>query len=273
LRLLRLPFIPGGLTSGRQVYTKSKDVHSDGIMDGCLEKVQLTVRNVAELLNVSEKSVYRWITEGSLPGYRVSGQYRFNRAEVLEWATAQKINVSPKIFDDFQSNGTPLPDLADAMQAGGIFYRLGGIDKESVLKEIVDTMRLPEEVDRQFLLQVLLAREALESTAIGDGIAIPHVRNPIVLHVAKPLVTLGFLETPVDFGALDGKPVHALFSVISPTVRAHLHLLSQIAFTLRDPDFKAIILCQGNRDEILAGVRRIVSGLKRPVVSEAKETP
>lgn len=233
--------------------------------------MQLTVRNVAELLNVSEKSVYRWITEGNLPAYRVSGQYRFNRAEVLEWATAQKINVSPKIFDDLQPNGVPLPELAEALQAGGIFYRLGGNDKESVLREIVETMRLPEEVDREFLLQVLLAREALESTAIGDGIAIPHVRNPIVLHVAKPLVTLGFLERPVEFGALDGKPVHALFSVISPTVRAHLHLLSQIAFALRDPEFKSVIIQQGNREDILGNVRRVLSGIKRSSGKEAEE--
>src|SRR5438034_985186 len=62
-------------------------------------------------------------------------------------------------------------------------------------------------------------REALQSTGVGDGIAIPHVRNPIVLHVSRPMITLCFLERPIDFGALDGKPVHVLFSLISPTVR------------------------------------------------------
>ena len=86
------------------------------------------------------------------------------------------------------------------------------------------SMRLPEEVDSEFLYQVLLAREALGSTGMGDGIAIPHVRNPIVLHLSRPMVTLCFLETPIDFGSLDGKPVTTLFTLISPTVRAHLHL-------------------------------------------------
>jgi mannitol/fructose-specific phosphotransferase system IIA component (Ntr-type) len=90
-------------------------------------------------------------------------------------------------------------------------------------------------VDREFLYKVLLARESLGSTGIGDGIAIPHVRNPIVLHLSRPIVTLCFLERPVDFGALDGQPVNTLFTLISPTVRAHLHLLSRLAFTLRDP--------------------------------------
>jgi PTS system nitrogen regulatory IIA component len=226
--------------------------------------MQLTVRNVAELLNVSEKSVYRWITEGSLPAYRVSGQYRFNRAELLEWTTAKKINVSPRIFEEGEQGGTTLPDFEAALQAGGIFYRLGGNDKESVLKGIVEVLRLPEEVDRAFLLQVLMAREALESTAIGDGIAIPHARNPIVLHVSKPSIALCFLEKPVDFGALDGQPVHALFSVISSTVRGHLHLLSRIAYYLRDSQFKELIVRQGSRDELLNSVRRIGAQLKQP---------
>ena len=52
------------------------------------------IAHVAELLKVSEKTVYRWVNDRSLPGYRVSGQYRFNRAELLEWATAQRVNVS-----------------------------------------------------------------------------------------------------------------------------------------------------------------------------------
>lgn len=232
--------------------------------------MQITVRDVAELLNVSEKSVYRWITEGSLPAYRVSGQYRFNRAELLEWATAKKINVSPKIFQEQDTGAAPLPDLLEALQNGGIHYRLGGKDKESVLRGIVEILRLPEEVDREFLFQVLLAREALESTAIGDGIAIPHVRNPIVLHVPKPTVTLCFLEKPVDFGAIDGRPVQALFSLISPTVRAHLHLLSRLAHVLRDADFKAIILRQASREEIMEALRRLNETMKK---NPASPTP
>jgi PTS system nitrogen regulatory IIA component len=223
--------------------------------------MQLTVRDTARILNVSEKTIYRWINQGNIPAYRVNEQYRFNRAEILEWATSRKINVSPEIFAEPESRAAPLASLAEALQAGGIFYRVGGTDRESVLRAIVETMRLPQEVNREFLFQVLLAREALESTGIGDGIAIPHVRNPIVLHVDRPTVTLCLLEKPVDFHALDGKPVHALFSLVSPTVRAHLHLLSRLAFLLRDPAFKSLVLRHASRDEILNEARRLESSL------------
>jgi nitrogen PTS system EIIA component len=221
----------------------------------------LTVRDVARLLSVSEKTVYRWINQGVLPAYQVHEQYRFNRAEILEWATSRKIPVSPEIFTEPETNGVQMPSLYEALQYGGINYRVAGSDKWAVLKNMVQLLQLPEEVDREFLLRVLVAREELSSTGIGDGIAIPHVRNPVVLHISKPMVTLFFLEHPIDFGAIDGQPVFALFTLISPTVRAHLHLLSRLAFTLRDSTFRAAIDRRGLREEILEAARKVEVGL------------
>ena len=219
--------------------------------------MQLGVKDAAGLLNISEKTVYRWIKQGYLPAYRVNDQYRFNRAELLEWATSRKINVSPDIFHEPTSNGVPIPGLVESLQNGGIFYRIEGDTKSAVLKSLVEHMRLPDGVDRDFLFRVMLAREEMASTGIGDGIAIPHVRNPIVLHVSHPIVTLCFLEHPVEYGALDGKPVHALFGIISPTVRAHLYLLSRLSFMLQDKDFKSAIENHALREEILGNAGRI----------------
>ncbi len=225
--------------------------------------MKLTVRDVSEMLDVSEKTVYRWLNERKLPGYRMSGQYRFSRAEVLEWATANKLNVPLGALQESEHSDLPLPTLLDAIQLGGIFYRIGGSDRESALRSAVEVVRLPDEVDRGFLLQVLLAREELASTGIGDGVAIPHSRYPIVLHVNKPLVSLCFLEKPIDFGALDGEPVHALFTMISSSMRAHLHLLSRLSFALRDVEFKSLVMAQAGRDELMQAIRRISEDLPR----------
>jgi nitrogen PTS system EIIA component len=230
--------------------------------------MQLTVRDAASILTVSEKTIYRWIKHNKLPTYRVNEQYRFNRAELLEWATAQKINVSPEIFGETDSKNATVPSLEEALLAGGIFYRIGGSDRTSVLQSVVEVMRLPDEVNRQFLLQVLLARESLGSTGIGDGIAIPHVRNPIVMHIERPSVTLCFLEKPIDFVALDGKPVTTLFTLVSPTVRAHLNLLSRISFALRNPVFRAVLTRQGAREEILQAVREGEAALPTGITAD-----
>ena len=59
--------------------------------------MKLTVRDAAQL-SVTEKTIYRWIKQGAIPAYQVNEQYRFNRAELLEWATSRRLKVSPEIF-------------------------------------------------------------------------------------------------------------------------------------------------------------------------------
>lgn len=218
--------------------------------------MQLSVRDAAGILNVSEKTIYRWIKQSVIPAYRINEQYRFNKTELLEWATSRRIQVSPTIFSEGESSATPLPSLTEALRAGGVAYRVEGKDQASVLRSIVDSLNLPEEVDREFLYKVLLARETLGSTGIGDGIAIPHVRNPVVLHVSKPTVTLSFLERPIDFQAIDSKPVNILFTLISPSVRAHLHLLLRLGFVLREPAFKDALKREASRDELMESLSR-----------------
>ncbi|HET6451146.1 MAG TPA: PTS sugar transporter subunit IIA [Spirochaetia bacterium] len=218
--------------------------------------MQISVKEAARLLAVSEKTIYRWIRSGDIPSYRINDLYRFSRAELLEWATARRIAVSPDIFAESAGPG-PLPGLADAISAGGIHYRVSGGNKQDVLASIVDLMRLPEEVDRKFLLNVILARESLGSTGFGGGIAIPHVRNPIVLHIPRPMITLCFLDTPVEFGAIDGQPVHTLFTLVSPTVQAHLHLLSRLTYGLRKPEFSDAVAQQSSREALLAAARAV----------------
>lgn len=223
--------------------------------------MQLTVGEVAKLLKVTERKVRAWIKDAGLPAYRVNETYRFNRAELLEWATLRNLEVPPDLFHNGDDE-TPPASLADSLAEGGIFHGVAGSDKESVLHAVVDAMQLPANVNRDLLLRVLLAREALGSTGLGDGIAIPHPRNPIVLHVDKPEVCLCFLANPIEFGAIDGKPVHTLFTLVSPTVRDHLHLLSRLAYSLRDPAFKAAVARRATKDKIISEARRVESGLQ-----------
>ena len=218
--------------------------------------MELTVKDAARLLNVAEKVIYRWIKDEEIPVYRINDQLRFHRAELLEWATARGLEISPGIFAEKELDGAALPRVSDALTAGGVVHHVGGSDKSSALRAVVDVLPLPDEVDRDFLFNVLLAREALGSTGIGDGIAIPHVRNPIVLHVDKPTITLCFLDHPIDFDSIDSRPVHTLFTLISPTVRTHLHLLSQLGFVLKNQAFRDALQRRAPAAELMEAVRR-----------------
>jgi len=219
--------------------------------------MQLSVREVAELLKVSEKKIYGWIKGGLLRANRVNHQYRLHRSDLLEWMTSRDVDLPVEVFADSRQNGAPATTLADALRAGGIFYGLQGDDKAAVLRAIVSALALPENSDCESLSQVLLAREALGSTGVGEGIAIPHVRRPILLNVSSPAISLCFLDRPVDFGAFDGKPVFAIFLLISPTVRMHLHLLSRLSFALHDSGLRAAIERRAAAGEILAEFQRV----------------
>jgi PTS system nitrogen regulatory IIA component len=227
--------------------------------------MRLTVKDAARLLSVSEKTVYRWIRAGALPAHRLGDQYRFNRAELLEWATGRRLNVAPEIFHEPESELASLPTVSEALAAGGIHYRVGGATKAEALRAMVEVLPLPVEVDREFLLKVVTAREALGSTAVGDGIALPHVRSPAVLHVPQPLVALCFLEKPVDFGAIDGRPVAILIAVLAPTTRAHLHLLSRLAYLLAKESLRRVLAEGAGREEIARTLRELEAELpERP---------
>ena len=126
-----------------------------------------------------------------------------------------------------------------------------------VLRALVDILPLPADVDRNFLASVLEAREAMGSTGIGDGIAIPHVRNPILLHVSEPFVTLGLLRHPVDFAAVDGRPVNALFAVVSPTIPTHLRILAQLGYALRDTKLRQLLGSAATSDAILTRLKAL----------------
>lgn len=218
--------------------------------------MDLTAKDAARLLNVPEDTIYAWIRNGTVPSYRVRDKYRLNRVELMEWATAQNMKVSPEIF---RENGIKPPDLllTNALRRGGVRYELDCGDKMSALRAVCDILPLPPRVDREELHSVLVAREALCSTGIGNGVAIPHPRGPIVLGIPEPQVTLGFLRKPIEYGALDTKPVSILFVIVSTTVRVHLLLLSHLMYALQDHEFRRLLDARAGQDQIITKLESI----------------
>jgi PTS system nitrogen regulatory IIA component len=231
--------------------------------------MELTVREVARYLGVSEKEIYRWVGEGSIPLHKVGGNYRFNRTELLEWANARNIRVSTAIYRK-EDDARPLPSVAEALEAGGILYHLAGADKAAVLRSMVDVLPFPPTVDRDTVYQIILAREAMGTTAIGSGIAIPHARHPIILQeVSSPKITLCFLDQKVDFGAQDGLPVHTLFWLVSPSVRSHTHMLARLAALVQNKNFQALLARRPSVAEVLNETRLLESRMA-PVAATDK---
>lgn len=219
--------------------------------------MQWTVRDVSKVFNVSESTISRWIKHRGLPAQWIAGRYRFNRMELLDWAIGNQIEIDTRSVETSTRGHASWVSLADALETGGICYEVGGTDRESAFREVIANLRLPNGFDRELLLQLFLAREELGSTAVGNGIAIPHVHHPIVLHVPHAKVGLCFLKQPIAYKAPDGQPVRILFTVISPTVTLHLQLLSRLAQALHDPVFRDYVTKMKSADMILREARRL----------------
>lgn len=216
----------------------------------------LKVTDLAAAVGVDEKTVLNWIKNKGLPAHKQDDRFQVNRVDLLEWATNHGITIPSEIF----AAGGESPDrplISEALLHGGIFYDLPGDTPETALREVVSRLKLPPSLDPEFLLQTLLAREALGSTAFGNGIAIPHVRNPIVGQTSESAISLCFLGNPIDFDAVDGQPVTILFTLVTPNVKAHLHLLAKLAFLLHDQGIQELLHRPGTDAEIMTAIRAL----------------
>lgn len=208
--------------------------------------MKLTLPQVAQMFGADERVVEAWIRADGLPHDRVHGQYRFHRAELIEWATAHGRWVRDAGSAD---------SLADAMARGGIFRDVRAHDTASALRAVVERIPGVAAEDHELVFEILLARESLGSTGIGDGIAIPHVRNPIVLDVERPLATLCLLERPIDFHAIDGHPVDKVFTIVAPNARSHLALLASLSRALHDRVFREALQRRADDATLLGRAR------------------
>ena len=215
--------------------------------------MRLGVREVAAHMGVAENAVFRWVERDGLPATQVDGQFRFHPEAVYEWATERGLPVAGDLFGSAAAGSAAAP-LACAMRAGGIVSGLSADDRRGVMAAATERLSLPAHADRGVILEMLLARAKLGTVGVAEGFAIPHVRDPIVLRVAEPQVTLFLLDRPIDFDGRGRHPVHSLFLVVAPTIRGHLLVLSRIGTVLQDAAVRAAIEDRRSPEQIIAAV-------------------
>jgi len=145
--------------------------------------------------------------------------------------------------------------LADKLARGGVWFGIEGETPAEAIRDAVAALRLGAGIDKAALAKATIEREALMSTGIGDGLAIPHPRTPFAGDERDELVALCYLRKPVPWGALDGRDVHAVFLVLSSGTRTHLPILARLGHLAKDRAFRALIEKRSGKDEILAFIR------------------
>jgi len=214
--------------------------------------MQLSFREVEKAFEIEEKTLYQWLNDRSMPAVKANDQYYFNSVEILEWALKNRICLTAGALRLCEKTRQGLDVMTPALLRGGVFFGVEGKLRPEVLGKVIDLLSLPEHIQKPSLKEMLLAREQAGTTALGNGIAIPHVKHPVVLAGLEPVIGLFFLKEAVDFSSPDGQLVHTLFVILSSSFKGHLSLLSRLAFCLQDEGVKSALRQRSRHEDILA---------------------
>lgn len=244
--------------------------------------MDLKIKDVSDLLNVSETTIRRWLADGKIPAYRINHQYRFNRQEIENWVMSRKLGNSPGGNSPFSDHGKTLSETAEkhshrlppsggnkqfslyrAIHKGGVLHDVPGDTKEEIIRAAMNQIAIDLDLDADVISDLLLDREALQSTALNNGIAIPHTRD-FLLDAHLDMVPVVFTEKPIAYGALDGKPVNTLFFLFASDDKRHLHLLAKIAHLSSQPETLTFLSKKPKKEALLEYIKDWESKIHQP---------
>jgi PTS system nitrogen regulatory IIA component len=195
----------------------------------------LTIDEVAKYLRVSERTVYEWAQKGEIPAGKIGAVWRFKKPEIENW-----------VNDRLSAHTMAFPTEALAVEtviSPDRVLILNYSAKRDVLLALANNLaNAPQVKNRKELVTEILKREELMTTAMGRGIAIPHVR---LASVTDLIVSIGINRTGInDFQALDDEPVRLVF-MVAAAYNQHAYYLQTISFfssRLRNPALRGDLL-------------------------------
>ncbi len=224
--------------------------------------MDLKIKDVAELINVSETTIRRWLSNGRIPAYRLNGQYRFSRAEIEDWVMRQKLMMNERESEEKEEapSGNMQFSLYRALYRGGVLALDKSLSKEEIIRSAMAHMSKSYDLDAEVLSDLFLDREKLMSTGLNHGIAVPHTRD-FLLNTHFDVVLAVYPDQPLDWGALDGDPVHTLFFLFASEDKNHLHLLAKVAHLSSGEKTRAFLRTKPTKERLLDYVKHWESAL------------
>lgn len=219
--------------------------------------MDLKIKDVAELLNVSETTIRRWLSEGKIPAYKLHHQYRFSRIEIENWMMSFRHKKKNPVKEtqiypegEVTSPGSQQFSLYRAVNRGAVFCEDFGPEKEQIIRGAMGKIAKTVSLDAEGVAELLLDRERLAPTALSNGLAVPHTRD-FLLSGHFDAVSVLYLPEPIEWGALDGVPTHTLFFLFASNDKRHLHLLAKIAHISSDPNALKFLQSRPEKEALL----------------------
>jgi len=209
--------------------------------------MNFTIKDASVLLNKTDKEIQSLIKGNEIPFQKINDNFFFNKQQIVEWALLRNIpiNISNhKNMSEFQV------EALNTILGQDSFCYDCVLAEDSYLEQMLNLIKLDMNVDKSIIIQLLKNREALMSTAIGNGISLPHPRIPLMVG-RRPLINFFFPRKPLDLKSIDGKPVHTIILLISQTIKQHLGLLAHLSFMLSQETFRSALENRLDSKELL----------------------
>ena len=208
--------------------------HIEPIVDKKAEEEVLTLSEIASYLKVSDKTILRMAQAGEIPSAKVSGQWRFLRSFINDWLETKMYLASTESLQQVVNTAETVIPLSRLISPERVLMDLQPGSKEEILRQLVGPLGEGGIVaDADGYYERLLEREEMVSTALGRGIAFPHVRHPDQAPAQSPTTVLGICRPGTDFNSLDGNATHVFALCCSSSEAMHLRLLAKVTLLLR----------------------------------------
>lgn len=146
-------------------------------------------------------------------------------------------------------------DIANLIHKGGVYYSVEGDTPDLVYKTITDRMDIPESVGKEAVYDALCAREQIMSTAVGNGIALPHARSSIIKDEEDQKIAVVYLKNPIDMKAPDNIKVYVMFILLTQNPQTHLQILSSLAGLFQKQKFRSLLEKNASEEELVAALK------------------
>jgi PTS system nitrogen regulatory IIA component len=149
-----------------------------------------------------------------------------------------------------------ITDLTSLISKGGVFTVEGSSTTE-IYEKVCNLIKFPESITSDAVFNALCAREKIMSTAVGNGIALPHASVPIIKEEDEQRVCVIYLKEPLDMNAPDEMKVHTMFVILTQNRQTHLQVLSRLVSLLRDTSFLKLLENQANGVDLIEKIREL----------------
>lgn len=212
----------------------------------------MTLSEVAQYLKLAEKTIHRLIKKNEIPCVKVASQWRFMKTMIDDWLISRMKVVPQNDLSRLIESGKDIVPLSRITDENLILTDMTAGSREDILKQLTYVLFAEGIIDdKEFFIKKLIEREEMVSTAIGNGIAIPHLRNPKDNSCKRPAMVVGICKEGSDFLSPDGEKTHLFFLISSDSEIVHLRILSTLNRMLSRDDICSLFKEAKTKKDVL----------------------